>query len=83
MIKKKTLAERMRKLFKKMRSLTDFQISIVLNESGNSVRPCRLRLQKDGIIGRTDRQITNKRGRKCFVYEYLNKKEKVKMAKKL
>lgn len=73
MIKKKSLIERMRKLFKKMRSLADFQISFVLKESGNSVRPCRLKLLEDGIISKSDRQIINKKGRKCFVYEYISK----------
>ena len=72
----KSLMKQMIKLFKNMGGLTDFQITYILGKSGESVRPNRIKLQQKGIIKLTKNKVINENGRKCSVYQYINKKGK-------
>lgn len=69
-----SIFKQIKKLFKKLGALSDYQINILTGISGDNIRPTRGRLEKLGIIKKTGLRIINERGTKNNLYQYVSKK---------
>jgi len=66
-----SLKQRMLSVFKKYSKLTDYELIRLLGESGDSIRPVRLSLEKNKLIKRTNKKEVMDNGGKFTVYQFI------------
>jgi hypothetical protein len=68
----KSIKQKITEAFMKHGNLTDRDLVKIVNSTGNSIRPKRLDLEREGIIRNTgDRDFSKCKGRGWAIYEFI------------